>query len=94
MENYYLLPSLANAYYVPHFLYSNYITITPMLPEQEQVLLELEMILATAKQINGNLEKSINLLEEPFVGKADYQRVLRDNTQSLQQILTLLEEKV
>lgn len=58
---------------------------------EEQILMELEMILATAKQINRSLASSIELLAAPVARTADYSEMLRTNAASVRQILALLE---
>lgn len=67
-------------------------------PNQEKILLELEMILTTVKQIDSNLDRSIGLLQNPIeAGQAktdvvDHNELVRKNTQIIKSILETLGE--
>lgn len=56
-------------------------------PDQEAVLMELEMILTTVKQIDSNLQKSIALLDDKSI---DYTEIVHTNTRRIVEILELL----
>lgn len=63
----------------------------PQLTEQQgKVLLELEMILTTVKQIDANLQNSIDTLSGSSLDSAHQDLVVK-NTQRLTEILALLK---
>lgn len=57
---------------------------------EQAILSELEMILATIKQINGNLEQAIRDLGEKRPG--DYKRLVEENSARVREILAILNE--
>lgn len=66
----------------------------PQLTEQQgKVLLELEMILTTVKQIDANLQYSIDTLSGSSFNSAAHQDLVVKNTQRLTEILALLQPK-
>ena len=79
-------------------------TPPPLTTDQEKILLELEMILSTVKQIDNNLKKSINLLNnDAFDANAPggpkktteegqhYNELVKSNVQKITEILHLLD---
>lgn len=62
----------------------------PLTAEQEKVLMELEMILTTVKQIDSNLLKSIALLDSRESTQSKYAALVTTNTKRIQEILELL----
>lgn len=64
----------------------------PLTEEQETVLLELEMILATVKQIDAHVLETTELLNKPPLDPASYNQLLLRNIHSLKTINLLLEK--
>uniref|UniRef100_A0A0L0P0F4 Uncharacterized protein n=1 Tax=Candidozyma auris TaxID=498019 RepID=A0A0L0P0F4_CANAR len=58
---------------------------------QEQVLLELEMILATVRLIDESVLQSIRLLEKG-VPSASYKELVASNKTRLERVMALLNE--
>lgn len=76
---------------------------TPLLKNQERILLELEMILTTVKQIDANILKSIDLLAgdqlpiysstEPIDEQTQegYKELVKKNVTKITDILNMLD---
>lgn len=60
--------------------------------DEETILQELELILMTVKQIDSAILESISVLENPAPDNADYNQLVRRNTESIKQIISLLKE--
>lgn len=65
------------------------ISVGNLSQDQETIILELEAILSTVKQIDSNVTKSIELLQQPFpagrdaANKSSSQKVLELNYQEV-----------
>lgn len=62
----------------------------PLTAEQEKVLMELEMILTTVKQIDSNLVRSIALLDSKEPTQSNYAALVTANSKRIEEILELL----
>lgn len=63
---------------------------TPLTQDQQAILLELEAILATVKDINFNLTRSVQLLNERSPN-TNFNEVIRQNIHTFRQIISALE---